>query len=119
MKPKGSGSGALVLLQGLVLLGSVVQQVLARDALLLGVPGEAAMLLAEEHDHGGSGALDVGQVDVDQHEADEPEHTCIVDDADLHQTTDQGGEPQAGSPQGGCLPQAQAGEEHGEDAKNT
>ena len=55
----------------------------------VGIIGQAAMLLMEEHELRGLGALDVGQVDVNHHEEDEEVHQEVVDDAHMHCTTDQ------------------------------
>ena len=44
------------------------------------------MLLADEHELGGGEALNIGQVDMDEHEDDEHVHAEVVDDAHGHET---------------------------------
>ena len=60
-------------------------------------------------------ALDVGQIDVDEHEHDEHVHHEVMDDAHRHETTDQRGEAPADAPIHGGNPQAKTREEHEDD----
>lgn len=69
--------------KNLVLL-AVTHVILADDVVDVGIVDQAAMLLMEEHEQRRSDTLNVGQVDVDEHEADEHEHHEVVDDAHAH-----------------------------------
>ena len=71
------------------MLLAVTHVILADDVVDVGIVDQAAMLLMEEHEQRRSDTLNVGQVDVDEHEADEHEHHEVVDDAHAHDAAHQ------------------------------
>ena len=93
----------------------MTQIVLADHNHAVGVVDQAAMLLAEQHQLGVSGALDEDEVQMDEGEQDEHEHHEVVDDAQRHRATDQRGEPGEHGQSCGCIPQAEASEALEED----
>ena len=71
------------------MLLAVTHVILADDVVDVGIVDQTAMLLMEEHEQRRSDTLNVGQVDVDEHEADEHEHHEVVNDAHAHDAAHQ------------------------------
>ncbi len=63
----------------------MTEVILTDDVVLVGIVHQTAMLLMDEHELGGGEALDIGQVDMDEHEDDEHVHAEVVDDAHGHE----------------------------------
>lgn len=81
--------------------------VLANDVMKVWIINKPAVLLLCEHEFRGSGALHVCQIDMDEHEENEYEHSIVMDDTHRHGTTDNAGRPCHKGPIHGRRPKAE------------